>query len=244
LTVAERPPDRPQAAEARREAVQPSLWDRLVDDLPSLAAEIARLAGQLGRELGEERRDRLLSLGRQGIDAEADLEELHRRELRDLSALLDRRAFLEERGIVVTPEILREAVRRDIEALFNVERFESEPLLTDSERLRGESPAAMIADFPHVRRSVLNYGVPSFAGRRARDFDPERLARELREVVSAYEPRLKPETVQVRVVTNDRTGLRIELEAVLMMSPVPERLRLSTTIDLDSGRAATRLGDR
>lgn len=229
---------------ARREAVQPSLWDRLVDDVPSLAAEVARLASQLGRELGGERLDRLLASGRRGIDAEEGLEDLHRRELRDLLRMMDRRAFLEERGIVVTPEVLREAVRRDIEALFNVERFEAEPLLADVERSRTESPAAAIADFPHVRRSVLNYGVPSFAGRRARDFDPDRLSRELREVVAVYEPRLRADTIQVKVITNDRTGLRIEVEAMLMMSPVPERLRLSTTIDLDSGRAATRLGER
>jgi type VI secretion system protein ImpF len=179
--------------------------------------------------------------GRRAIEAEPGLEDLHRRELRDLLSMIERRSFLEERGIVVTAEVLREAVRRDLEALFNVERFESEPLLTEGERARSESPAAMIADFPQARRSVVNYGVPAFAGRRARDFDPDRLSRELREVVAFYEPRLRSDTVVVRVVTNDRTGLRIEVEGLLMLSPVPERLRLSTRIDLDSGRAATRL---
>lgn len=230
--------------EARREAVQPSLWDRLVDDLPGLAMEATRLATELAREIGTERLERLIAAGRRAIEAEPALEDLHRRELRDLLAMTERRAFLEERGIVVTPEVLREAVRRDLEALFNVERFECEPLLTDAERARAESPAAAIADFPHVRRCVLNYGVPAFAGRRARDFDPDRLSKELRDVVAVYEPRLKGDTIAVRVVTNDRTGLRIEVEGVLMLSPVPERLRLSTTIDLDNGRAATRLLER
>lgn len=229
---------------ARREAVQPSLWDRLLDDLPGLASEVARLAAELGREIGAERLDRLIAAGRRAIEAEPDLEDLHRRELRELLTMLERRAFLEERGVVVTPEVLREAVRRDLEALFNVERFESEPLLSDGERARTESPAEAVADFPHVRRSVLNYGTPAFAGRRARDFDPDRLAKELREVVAIFEPRLKRDTITVRVVTNDRTGLRIEVEGVLMLAPVPERLRLSTTIDLDNGRAMTRLLER
>lgn len=226
---------------SRREAVQPSLWDRLVDDLPGLATETARLSGELGREIGAERLDRLLAAGLRGIEGEPGLEELHRRELRDLLAMTERRAFLEERGIVVTAEVLREAVRRDLEALFNTERFECEPLLTEAELSEAQSPAQAIADFPHARRSVLNYGVPPFAGRRARDFDGDRLSRELREVIAVFEPRLKRSSIEVRVVTNDRTGLRVEVEAVLMLSPVPERLRLSTTIDLDTGRAATRL---
>ncbi|EYD76442.1 Uncharacterized protein ImpF [Rubellimicrobium mesophilum DSM 19309] len=224
--------------------MQPSLWDRLVDDLPGLSAEIDRFSAELGRELGAERLERLLASGRRGIDAEPDLESLHRRELLDLLAMTQRRAFLEERGIIVTSDVLREAVRRDVEALFNVERFESEPLLTDGERSRVQSPATLIADFPEVRRSVVNYGVPSFAGRRARDFDPDRLSRQLREVVAMFEPRLRSDSIAVRVVTNDKTGLRIEVEGVLMLSPVPERLRLHTTIDLDNGRAATRLLER
>jgi type VI secretion system protein ImpF len=230
--------------QARSEAVQPSLWDRLVDDLPGLGAEADRLAAELGRELGAERVGHLVAGGGAAVDAEVGLEELHRRELRDLVGLEERRRFLAERGIVVTAEVLREAVRRDIEALFNVERFECEPLLGDAERAGFESPAALLADFPHVRASVLNYGVPSFAGRRARDFDTDQLSRELREVIWAFEPRLRRDSVQVRVVTGDRTGLRIEVEGVLLLSPVPERLRLSTTIDLDNGRAATRLGER
>lgn len=230
--------------EARREAVQPSLWDRLVDDLPGLATETARLRLELGREIGAERLDRLLAAGRRAVEAEPALDDLHRRELRNLLSMTERQAFLEERGIVVTADVLREAVRRDIEALFNVERFESEPLLTDGERARVTSPAALIADFPEARRSVVNYGVPAFSGRRAKDFDVDRLGRELREIVAIFEPRLKSDTIVVKVITNDRTGLRIEVEAVLMMSPVPERLRLSTTIDLDNGRAATRLAER
>lgn len=230
------------AGTARREAVQPSLWDRLVDDLPGLGAECARLAGELRRELGAERVDRILHGGRGALEAEPGLEDLHRRELRDLLSMQERRVALEERGIVVTADVLREAVRRDIEALFNVERFECEPLLTDAESAALESPAEAIRDFPQVRRSVLNYGVPAFAGRRAKDFDPDRLGRELREVVAIYEPRLKGDTIRVKVVTGERSGMRIEVEGVLLLSPVPERLRLSTTIDLDSGRAATRLG--
>ena len=43
------------SVQSRQEAVQPSLWDRLVDDLPGLAAEIARARADLARDLGEDR---------------------------------------------------------------------------------------------------------------------------------------------------------------------------------------------
>nr|WP_210528364.1 type VI secretion system baseplate subunit TssE [Rubellimicrobium arenae] len=205
---------------------------------------MATRTAELGRELGTETLGRLLAAGRRGVEQEPGLDDLHRRELRDLIAMRERQAFLKDRGIVVTPDVLREAVRRDIEALFNVERFECDPLLTDAERAHMSSAASLIREFPEARRSVLNYGVPAFAGRRARDFDPDRLSRELREVVAVYEPRLRSDTIVVRVATNDRTGLRIELEGLLLLSPVPERLRLSTMIDLDSGRAATQLAER
>ncbi|SNS83611.1 type VI secretion system protein ImpF [[Luteovulum] sphaeroides subsp. megalophilum] len=223
---------------ARREAVQPSLWDRLREDLPGLIAESGRARAALARELGEERLDELLGRGRAGL---AGLDEGQRRAVLRLMALLDRRAFLEEHGLLVTPEALREAVRRDVEALFNTERLQAHLLLGAAERGAAEDPADTLEDFPHVRRSVLNFGVPTFSGRRARDFDPERLARDLREVVALFEPRLRRDTLRIRVDTHDRSGLRISIEGVLMLAPVPERLRLSTMLDLDTGSASTAL---
>ena len=39
---------------SRREAVQPSLWDRLVDDLPGLVSETEIRRAELGAEVGED----------------------------------------------------------------------------------------------------------------------------------------------------------------------------------------------
>ncbi|WP_323010948.1 type VI secretion system baseplate subunit TssE [Paracoccus sp. (in: a-proteobacteria)] len=238
-------PDRPRTSvpsQARREDVQPSLWDRLVDDLPALSAEIARREATLTARHGTARLQTLLSgEGRDGLDPD---------EARDLAALAQlqaRHATLRERGILVTPDILREAVRRDIEDLFGIERLEVRYLLTPTERRTAppgiaggaEDPAEMLADFPNVRASVLNYGVPAFAGRRAGDFDHEALARELREVLAVFEPRLRRDTIRVTVEPGTRVGLRVRIEGLLLMAPAPERLRLLTTIDLDTGVAAT-----
>lgn len=231
----------PATLQARKEAVQPSLWDRLVDDLPGLVSETDVRLREIGAEIGAERLETMIAGGVRAVEQAQDLSADKRREVVQFLGLLTRRAFLEERGIMVTADILREAVRRDLEELFGMERLQARFLWTDAERGSLEDPEDVLADFPHVSRSVLNYGVPSFSGRRAKDFDPEVLARELKEVVATFEPRLKRDTIRVVVDTSGREGLKVKIEGVLMLSPVPERLKLSTTIDLDNGRAATRI---
>ena len=225
--------------QSRTEAVQPSLWDRLVDDLPGIVSETDRQQADLVARLGAAKVAAVLASGPRAIEADAGLDADARRDLHLFLTRMARRAFLEERGIVVNASVLREAVRRDIEALFNVERFESGLQLSALERKGFETPQELIADFPHARRSVLNYGVPSFSGRAMSDFDLAALAKELREVIAVFEPRLKRDSIRVKVAQGDRTGMRIEVDAMLMLSPVPERLRLSTMIDLDNGRATT-----
>ncbi|MHA6643542.1 type VI secretion system baseplate subunit TssE [Mesorhizobium sp. A623] len=225
---------------AKREAVQPSLWDRLVNDLPGLTTEISGLRHVLESELGTERLDTLLAGNARAIDTDAALTPDQQRRLHRLVFQNRHRSELEARGVVVSPNVLREAVRRDIEALFNTERFEATPLLSDLEFEQFGDRLPALEDFPEVRRSVVNYGVPSFSGRSSRDFDREALAREIRAVLTTFEPRLKEGATKVNVTLGDKSmGLKIEIDAVLIMTPTPERMRLRTTINLDNGLART-----
>ncbi|TPE49097.1 type VI secretion system baseplate subunit TssE [Amaricoccus solimangrovi] len=224
-----------------REAAQPSLWDRLINDLPGIASEIEGLRGMLDVTLGAERVEALVAGGPRAIEAEADLAPAVREQLARLCAGLARRAEIETRGIVVSGRVLREAVRRDIEALFNTERFESTPLRTPAEAVARPDDPPSLADFPEVRRSVVNYGVPAFAGRAAKDFDQETLAREIKAVLATFEPRLRESATRVTVSTGDKTGITIEIDGLLVMSPVPERLILRTLVDLETGWARTSL---
>ncbi|MGR3270598.1 type VI secretion system baseplate subunit TssE [Thalassococcus profundi] len=236
---------------SRQEAVQPSLWDRLVDDLPGLVAESDALRRDLVTEImaeaGSDRADAeedaaaLIAGGARAIERREDLSPDTRQLAHRVVQLTTRRRRLEESGVIVTADVLREAVRRDIEMLFNIERMEAKFLLSDREALDHPDPTSQLADFPEVRASVLNYGVPSFSGRMGSDFDKDDLAREIKAVLNIYEPRLKKESVKVRVRSGEKTGLRIDIDGVLLLSPVPERLRLSTSIDLDNGQAMTAL---
>ncbi|TIP02863.1 MAG: type VI secretion system baseplate subunit TssE [Mesorhizobium sp.] len=240
---AKRPGGKAQLAgssRAKREAVQPSLWDRLVNDLPGLTSEIDGLRRLLEEELGAERVEALLAGSARSIDADPELTAEQKRRLHRLIFQTEHRAEIESRGVVVSARVLREAVRRDIEALFNTERFESVPMLSDVEHEQPLDELPPLADFPEVRRSVVNYGVPSFSGRSSRDFDRDTLAREIRAVLATFEPRLKESATTVNVTLGDKSvGLKIEIDAVLIMTPTPERMRLRTTINLDNGLART-----
>jgi type VI secretion system protein ImpF len=227
--------------QATREAVQPSLWDRLVNDLPGVVSEIDGLRQSLAGELGAERLAGLVAGGARAVEADEALEPSQKARLARLMLQEQRRAEIEARGIVVSGRVLREAVRRDIEALFNTERFESVPLRSPREAEGVPDDPPGLADFPEVRRSVVNYGVPAFAGRSVRDFDREALAREIKAVLAAFEPRLKESATRVTVSTSDKTGLGIEIDGLLIMSPAPERLRLRTLVDLETGAARTSL---
>jgi type VI secretion system protein ImpF len=229
---------------AAREAVQPSLWDRLVNDLPGLTSEIDALRRSARSQIDADRLDALIEGGARLVDAAPELDAEQKSLIHRLLFQERRRAKFESRSIVVSAEVLREAVRRDIEALFNTERFEAVPLLTDLEADQVSDSLASLEDFPEVRRSVVNYGVPPYSGRSVRDFDREALAREIRCVLAAFEPRLKASATKVTVTTGDKiTGLRIDIEAILIMSPAPERLRLRTMIDLNNGLARTEMKD-
>jgi type VI secretion system protein ImpF len=206
-----------------------------------VTSEIAGLRDSLAEEIGAARLESLVAAGSRAIEADPLLEPRQKERLTRLLSGERRRAELEARGIVVSPDVLREAVRRDIEVLFNCERFESRPMLSAREEaVAGDHPPSL-ADYPEVRRSVVNYGVPPFAGRSTRDFDRDALAREIRAVLAVFEPRLKENSTRVSVSLSEKTGVAIEIDGLLVMTPAPERLRLRTLVDLETGRAETSL---
>lgn len=122
---------------------------------------------------------------------------------------------------------LRECVHRDLGWLFNSMSLDAEQDLTR---------------YSEVERSVVNYGMPSFAGRTASSIDPVQAAERLRRAVETFEPRLRD--VRVRPAQTARGAapepgnegtLEFTIEAELWGQPVAQQMTLRTRIDTISG---------
>lgn len=99
-----------------------------------------------------------------------------------------------------------------------------------------------LAAYPHVARSVLNFGLPDLAGRTASSIDAPELQQQLRQAILDYEPRLLPHSVEVQVTTladqHNHNCLQLRISADLSAQPVPLALRLRTEIDLENGEVS------
>jgi type VI secretion system protein ImpF len=126
---------------------------------------------------------------------------------------------------VLSPSRLRECVRRDLAALFNTSNL--------------VNMVPEVADYPHVMSSVLNYGLPDFTGQTASTVDLEGLEATLRQVIWDFEPRLLPNSVQVKLAVNredmSHNAMTFSIEAELWAQPLPLRLFLRTDLDLETG---------
>jgi type VI secretion system protein ImpF len=125
---------------------------------------------------------------------------------------------------VMSLRALREAVLRDLAWLLNTEN------LTATEDLE---------DYPLVAESVLNYGVPSFAGHTISNADVKRVEGLIRDCVCRFEPRLLKDTVKVKVLMSadrmNRNAMSFDIEGQLWAQPLPLRLLLRSQLDLDTG---------
>jgi type VI secretion system protein ImpF len=227
----------------RHERLQPSLLDRLADEVQGIERELERVRSILLPQLDEARRETLAGLldpERPGAPREGelacfaelgpDVAEL----ARQLINLEQRRQRELKTRMVVSPERLQACVLRDLTWLLN------------TEQLSGQSDGASdraafdIEAYPHAAASVVNFGIPALAGRTA--IDPEAVARDLEQAIRRFEPRLRAGTVRVRPVAEAQVGhlIAFDIEAVLWSQPVPLRLLMRTLIDLETGAASLR----
>jgi len=147
-------------------------------------------------------------------------------------SLLDRltdnspRELLESRDArVLSLQRLRECVLRDLGWLFNTENAES---------------VLELADYPAVRKSVLNFGITSVAGSTASGIDLKKLERQVRDSVIAFEPRMLDGTIEVKAKYSfemmTQKTLVFEINGELWAQPVPIRMYLRTELDLETGK--------
>jgi type VI secretion system protein ImpF len=136
----------------------------------------------------------------------------------------DRQESREKR--ILSPSRLRESVRRDLTWLFNTPNL---------------ATVMDLQDLPLVAESVVNYGLPSLAGRTTSSIDVPEMERQLREAIWRFEPRLMKNSIRVRLVADPgqmgHNALSFYIEAELWAQPIPLRLFLKTEIDLENGTA-------
>jgi type VI secretion system protein ImpF len=125
---------------------------------------------------------------------------------------------------VLSPSRLRDCVRRDLAWLFNTTHLDSTQNLDE---------------YPLVGRSVLNYGMPDMAGKTASGVNTTTLEQAIRRAILDFEPRLVSKTLRVKLFVDDkqmnRNSMSFDIEAELWAQPLPLRLFLRTSLDLENG---------
>lgn len=117
---------------------------------------------------------------------------------------------------------LRKSVNRDLGWLLNTGCLEA---ILD------------LGDYPHVRQSVLNFGIPDLTGTTASNTDRSTLERYLREAILAFEPRILKKSLKVRAkAAGEHNTIVFEIEGELWAQPLPENLYLKTILDLELGK--------
>jgi type VI secretion system protein ImpF len=127
---------------------------------------------------------------------------------------------------VLSKSRLRQSVLRDLAWLFNATKLESGNNLTN---------------LPYVRRSVVNFGLPSLSGNTASTMDITDLARAIREAILTYEPRILPATLEIRTTTEggdleQHNVIGVEIRGELWAQPVPLEFLVHTEFDLETGK--------
>ena len=113
--------------------------------------------------------------------------------------------------------VLKEAIRRDLEAVLNTRR----------------QMGAELDGYSQAAGSVLNFGVEDLSSLRA---DPEgyllQMQRAVQKCVMEYEPRLADISVTVQDAQIEVREIRLHIEAQLILSRTGERVSFDTIFDV------------
>ena len=124
---------------------------------------------------------------------------------------------------------LKSAVRRDLEWLLNTRRIVDPP----DEGLK------------EINKSVYVFGLADLSAlTMASSADRSRLVRQVLATIGTFEPRLtNVRIVMVETPDAGRKDVRLRIEAMLRMDPVPEPITFDTVIEVKSGNCHLAGGD-
>lgn len=125
---------------------------------------------------------------------------------------------------VLTAQRLRAALLRDLAWLLNTGHLET---------------VEDLDDYPDVRKSVLNYGIPDLTGLTIVGADTLQMEKAVRQAIAVFEPRISPQSLSVTVEKGEADGARnalvFRIEGELWAQPAPQALYLKTQVDLETG---------
>lgn len=119
-----------------------------------------------------------------------------------------------------------------------------EGVLRDLQWLLNSTDLAASIDFtpwPDAARSVLNFGLPSLAGRLASNVDRRELEAAIRRGIVEFEPRILPHSIEVEVASAQsnldlHNVLSVTIRGQLWSLPYPLEILLRSDIDLETGQ--------
>jgi len=115
-------------------------------------------------------------------------------------------------------------VKRDLDWLLNARQY---------------SPQEDLDDYPEIKQSVLNYGLPDLTGKTAAGLDLRNMERLLKNAILNFEPRIIRRTLNVRIMADEtlfsHNAITYEIEGELWSEPVPLHMHLRTEFELENG---------
>ena len=99
-----------------------------------------------------------------------------------------------------------------------------------------------LSECPFAEQSVLNYGLPSFAGGSIAQLGISHTEDAIRKAILRFEPRLLPNTVKVKLIEESlredaHNTIALEIHAELWCQPLPLHMYMKTELDLEIGAA-------
>jgi len=123
---------------------------------------------------------------------------------------------------VLSHQQYKEAVIRDLSWLLNTVSLDS---------------TVDLSHYPEIKRSVLNFGMPDISGHTSSSINTHRLQKAIERVIYEFEPRIIPNTLEVKVRSDSskmaHNSLVFEIEGVVFGQPMPFSVRLRSELDLE-----------
>lgn len=128
------------------------------------------------------------------------------------------------RRISLDETTLRRHLQTDLNALLNTIELGS---------------AIDLEDVPHVQASIVNYGFRDLSSVSLAELTMPKIKQTLRDSLINHEPRLRRDSVEVKVITpegDEHQRLFIEVSAELMGDPVDIPLDFDAEVDVSAGK--------